>query len=311
VNPRFFVPALVAVFTVVLSACGGGSGASSSQPNVNPPPTSSSATSSASSVSSASVPSTSSSSSSSSSSSIAATKAGYTLVFQDEFDTLDVSANGPNTKWTAHTPWHGDFGDALFADPTPGFPFTVTDGILRIEARKDSSGKWKSGLLASVDANNNGFKLQYGYFEVRAKLPPGEGMWPAFWLDSMIPSTSSDPSLEIDVFEYYGQFPEKFHSTVTQWPKDRTLQNIWQATVTPVTAGSLTNDFHTFGVDVQPDWITIYLDGVQTWRTPTPATHKHGLMILVNLAMGGGWSIANAPSPSYMYVDYIRAYEKL
>jgi hypothetical protein len=67
------------------------------------------------------------------------------LVFREDFDDgLNVSPWGPNTRWIAHTPWHGDFGDAQFADPMLGFPFTVVDGMLRIEARKDSDGKWKS-----------------------------------------------------------------------------------------------------------------------------------------------------------------------
>ena len=98
------------------------------------------------------------------------------MVFREDFDDrLSVSPWGPNTRWIAHTPWHGDFGDAQFADPVQGFPFTVSDGILRIEARKDSNGKWQSGLLSSADENGRGFSLQYGYFEMRAKLPPGLG----------------------------------------------------------------------------------------------------------------------------------------
>ncbi len=60
---------------------------------------------------------------------------GYTLTFEDDFKTLDVSAWGPGTRWIAHTPWNGDFGDAAFADPTPDFPFTIQEGSLRIEAR--------------------------------------------------------------------------------------------------------------------------------------------------------------------------------
>src|SRR5260370_28690012 len=68
----------------------------------------------------------------------------YRLVFDEDFNTLDVSAVGPGSRWIAHTPWAGDFGDAQFADPTPGFPFSISDGILRIEARKGADGKWRS-----------------------------------------------------------------------------------------------------------------------------------------------------------------------
>src|SRR5690606_22264058 len=68
---------------------------------------------------------------------------GYRLTFEENFDTLDVSAWGPGTRWIAHTPWYGDFGDAKFTDPQPGFPFTIKDGVLRIEARKGEDGKWR------------------------------------------------------------------------------------------------------------------------------------------------------------------------
>ncbi|MFN3805950.1 glycoside hydrolase family 16 protein [Asticcacaulis sp.] len=294
-----------ALMACVLASCGGGGGGGST------PATGVSASSASSTASTSSSASASASSSSSSPASGAVEKPGYTLTFNDEFDALDVSANGPGTKWTAHTPWHGDFGDALFADPVAGFPFTVENGILRIEARKRPDGKWESGLLASVDAKNVGFKQQYGYFEMRAKLPSGEGVWPAFWLDSMIPPQFDDPSLEIDVMEYYGQFNDVYHSTVKLWPKDRTQISPFWNTRVPVRANSLTTDFHIWGVSVEPDWIIFYLDGVETWRTKTPDTHKHEMMILVNLALGGGWPITNTPNPSYMYLDYIRAYKKV
>ncbi|MBV9644102.1 MAG: glycoside hydrolase family 16 protein, partial [Verrucomicrobia bacterium] len=44
---------------------------------------------------------------------------GYTLVYDEEFNgPLSVSAYGPGTKWIAHTPYGGDFGEAWFSSPT-------------------------------------------------------------------------------------------------------------------------------------------------------------------------------------------------
>ena len=234
----------------------------------------------------------------------------YRLVFNEKFDRLDVSAHGPGTRWIAHTPWNGDFGDAKFADPEAGFPFTTTDGILRIEARKDISGNWRSGLLASMDANGRGFGLQYGYFEVKAKLPAGPGLWPAFWLDSLIPKNSNDPSIEIDVMEHYGKFPNAYESLLIVWPKDRNIKNHSERHVHETTARPFHENFHTYGASVDPEWIIYYFDRKEYWRVKTPPQHKHKLMILVNLALGSGWPIDQTPSPSYMYVDYIRAYVK-
>jgi len=64
------------------------------------------------------------------------------IVMNETFDTLSVSPDriGP-ARWTAHTPWNGDFGDARFMDPGPDGPFSVSDGILSITARKDADGR--------------------------------------------------------------------------------------------------------------------------------------------------------------------------
>ena len=75
-------------------------------------------------------------------------------VMIEDFDEESISAHriGP-ARWTAHTPWSGDFGDARFADPGPHGPFKVQDGILSITASKDREGRWASGLIAAADAS--------------------------------------------------------------------------------------------------------------------------------------------------------------
>jgi len=316
---RAYRPAIALSFAAVLSGvalsgCGGSSDGTASTATTTAvaataAATASASSSSASSASSSSSAATSSASSSSSSIPAGAAKAGYDLVFDEEFDSLDVSARGPGTRWIAHTPWNGDFGDAPFADPTTGFPFTTNNGILTIEARKDASGNWHSGLLASVDANGNGFAQQYGYWEMRAKLPAGNGTWPAFWLDSLVPSGSKDPSYEVDALEYYGQFPAAYIASTHVWPQDGTAATTQQQ-ILSVTSGALISDYHVYGVSVEADWTIVYLDGVEMWRIATPASHTHKLMILVDLALGGGWPISDTPSPSDMQVDYIRAYKR-
>ena len=230
------------------------------------------------------------------------------LVFDESFKDLDVSAHGPGTTWTAHTPWNGDFGDAEFVDPQPGFPFGKAGGSFRIEMRKQPDGHWQSGLLASVDAAGDGFTLPYGYFEMRAKLPPGPGVWPAFWLNAQSPKDSGEPSIEVDVIEQYGKFPAAYNSTVTVWPKDARQEQASRMKIISVPANSLSNDFHTYGVKIDPKWTVFYHDRQENWRTPTPPEHRYGFMILVDLGLGSGWPIDETPNPSFMYIDYIRAY---
>lgn len=237
---------------------------------------------------------------------------GYRLTFAEEFDgPLDVSAWGPGTRWIAHTPWAGDFGDARFADPGPGFPFTIKDGVLRIEARKDEEGKWSAGLLASNDPLGNGFSQQYGYFEIRTKLPPGPGVWPAFWLCSSYnrrdKSAGKDGSVEIDIFEYYGRTPSSFTATIHVWePKPHRSEG---STIT-TKALEPSSGFHDYGCLIDPEWITMYFDGIEVCKGKTPPEHNKPLMLLLNLALGPGWPIDKTPNPSVMEVDYVRVYEK-
>lgn len=232
-----------------------------------------------------------------------------TMTFREDFDSLSVSPNGPNTRWIAHTPWNGDFGDSRFADPIMGiFPFTIDNGMLRIEAKKNAAGKWESGLLCSFDANNKGFSQKYGYFEMRAKLPKGPGLWPAFWLVSLI-DKSARAGIEIDVLEYYGQFPTDYEVNVNvsyKNPADAVPQGKPQKVY--IQEGLLVNQFNTFGVWVDPEWIIFYLNRSEVYRKKTPAEHTRPLGVLVNLAMGPGWPIDKTPNPSIMEVDYVHVY---
>jgi hypothetical protein len=237
--------------------------------------------------------------------------AGYRLTFDEDFrGPLSVSAWGPGTRWIAHTPYGGDFGDAGFADPEKDSPFTVKDGVLRIEARKVGD-KWRSGLLSSVDPKGDGFSQKLGYFEMRAKLPKGLGTWPAFWLMG-VPQLKEPkdkktiPQIEIDVVEQYGVGPNALHTTLHLWgPGDFH----WAEGDTSVVTG-MTDDFHTYGVLVEEDFITFFFDGVELRKDKTPKDAKVPLYLMVDLALGGGWPIDRTPDPSHMLVDYVRAYAK-
>ena len=240
----------------------------------------------------------------------------YNKVFSEDFNDLSVSkSNNERARWSSHTPWNGDFGDAqfidpidIFADPEKNAPFIVKDGILKIRARKHDNGKWTSGLLSSADPTTAGFALMYGYFEARMKLPPGPGVWPAFWLNSNNAKGDTTPSVEIDVIEYYGKFPNGFHSVWHIWDKIDAKKSRSGDIITSVPSGSLSKTFHTYGVAVSKEWVVFYLDRHEIGRTPTPPEHTKPLMMLVNLALGSGWPIDETPNPSDLLVDYVYAF---
>src|SRR5579871_6822795 len=72
-----------------------------------------------------------------------------------------------------------------YSDPSVGEnPFSLSGGVLHIAAKPAAAGSnpyglpYDSGLITTYKS----FSQLYGYFEVRAELPAGTGLWPAFWL---------------------------------------------------------------------------------------------------------------------------------
>jgi beta-glucanase (GH16 family) len=230
----------------------------------------------------------------------------FTRTFKEDFQRFSVSAWGPGTRWIAHTPWHGDFGDAEFTDPLPGFPFVTGPEGLRIEARKDAAGKWRSGLISSRDHDGYGgpgFAQQYGYFEMTAKLPKGPGVWPAFWLVGI---DNSKSRAEIDVLEYYGVSPSTYHVTVHVWAEDET--KFGDNKVVTIGPSIATDQFNKYSVLIDENWVTFYFNRREVWRTPTRKEFKQPMYMLANLALGSGWPIDKTINPSFMYIKSIEAY---
>jgi Glycosyl hydrolases family 16 len=233
----------------------------------------------------------------------------YKMTFNETFTKLDVSAYGPGTQWIAHTPWNGDFGDAIFDNPAPNGPFSVSPEGLQIVAHKDAQGKWHSGLLSSMDRDGpgqKGFAQRYGYFEMEAKLPTGPGTWPAFWL---IGQDKSKSASEIDVIEYYGAFDRYYHSTEHVWVDGK--NQYLRTYMNEVPGGILSSQFNTFGVSIEPDMTRFYFNRKEYWSTPTPPEYNQPFYILVNLALGGGWPIDKLTSPQVMVVKYVRVYQRI
>lgn len=243
----------------------------------------------------------------------------YSLVFSDEFNSLNLSSDDQgSTGW--NTEYH--YGDRflngerqVYVDPEYqdlGLnPFSIDNGVLTITAEladpsltlpeyfsHPQEEAFTSGLITSEEM----FSIQYGYFEISAQMPSGDGMWPAFWL---LQSDGEWPS-EIDVVEVLGNDTDNLHTSyhyVDDTSGSHTL--VHDANNNFDSA----DGFHTYGVDVQADLITWYFDGVQVFQTENQVDDQ-SLYALINLAVGG-W----AGSPDYsidqsyeMQIDYLRVY---
>jgi hypothetical protein len=239
-------------------------------------------------------------------------------VFMEEFDeetapnkrieSISSERIGP-ARWTAHTPWHGDFGDGAFSDPIPGGPFAIKNGMLAITATKDNQEHWRSGLIAAADATGAGSGTRYGYFEARMKMPAGPGTWPAFWLASLKPVNEAGPKVEIDAVEYYGKFTSSYQTAWHVWSKDPG-KTTGKLNFIKVPDASLVDGFHTYGIDISPKTISFFLDGKEVWTQPTPPELDGPMYPLVNLALGSGFPIDQTPNPSTLLVDYVHVYAR-
>jgi beta-glucanase (GH16 family) len=241
-----------------------------------------------------------------------------TLTFSDEFNTLSLW-NGSSGTWTTKYPFSPENGGTLDGNgeqewyinamygPTDAInPWTVSNGVLTLTAQPAAASiqplingyDYTSGLITT----HNSFSQKYGYFEMRADLPAGQGLWPAFWL---LQSDGSWPP-EIDVMEVLGHDTTTLHGGVhTNETGGHTSRGA--ATKVP----DLSAGYHTYGVDWQADYVTLYFDGNQIYRTATPADMHEPMYMLANLAVGGHWpGMVNSttPFPAEMKIDYIRAY---
>ena len=190
---------------------------------------------------------------------------------------------------------------------------TVSNGTLNLTAQKQNviaggrSYAYTSGMISSGPATDGApakFSFQYGYMETRAKVPAGQGFWPAFW--TLATDESYPP--EIDVFEILGNTPtvDNMHY---HWP-DGSSEGADEGS--EWAGPDFSAGWHTFAVDWEPGSLTWYVDGVARFHTGSHVTSKPQYLI-ANLAVGGGWPgnpDAGTPFPSALQMEYIRVWQK-
>jgi beta-glucanase (GH16 family) len=242
--------------------------------------------------------------------------------FDDEFNTLSLW-NGTSGTWDTQYWWNSLNGNGTtlssngeqewyinsnYAPTSSIQPWTVSNGVLNITAAPAPASiqplinnyQYTSGFLNSYYS----FSQTYGYFEINAKLPAGQGLWPAFWL---LPEDGGWPP-ELDVMEQLGQNTSTIYTTVhsTTLPGNQEAQ--------ADTVGDTSSAFHTYGVDWEPDYVTWYFDGKPIYKVATPSDMDKPMYMLINLAVGGYWPGSPDSStqfPADMQVNWVRAYQSL
>lgn len=236
------------------------------------------------------------------------------LLWSDEFDQDGL----PSTlKWSFEVGDHGWGNNELqYYKANDLKNARVQGGILLVEAHADAS--LPKGYTSAKLVTKGKGSWQYGYFEIRAKLPQGRGTWPAIW---MLPEESRfggwPKDGEIDIMEHVGYDPGKVHGTVHTEAFNHLLgtQKAGQLMVS-----NFATEFHTYGVDWKQGQMDFFIDGKhyftfknsgnghQEWPFDQP------FYLILNLAVGGNWGGKEGVDPSIwpqrMEVDFVRVYKQ-
>ena len=220
---------------------------------------------------------------------------GWQTIFLDDFSGGAVDTS----KWTVENRPATNMGEISFYAADDVF---VRDGsmILRSQNRAMGGRSYTTGQAVSK------FDFQYGRVEIRAKMPKGQGFWPALW---MLPTDGSTSGWlpEIDIYESINRENRYFGNY--HFP---TFNG--QSKLGPIPVPTDTTAWHTYGLEWTPDRLSWTLDGnVVITTTNVAATRSHRMFLLITFALGGSWPgnpDATTPFPSEMQIDYVKVMQQ-
>lgn len=270
---------------------------------------------------------------------------GYREIFKDDFDGTALNT----AVWKPYYSTYGD-GNKEEACLTPN-NVSVSNGSLKIVSKREAitcpgqpPDQFSSAFLGTRE--NGVYFPKFARYEIRARLPHAQGLWPAFWLRHKNGSSIA----EVDVMEYFhAQVPGKTTATIH-------LDNAINISKKTVAFESPTTNpgWHTWAVEMEPDptdaskvRFTFSLNG-KVYHTVTPAQKAWATAvdankmfdIALNTAVGGnnighpddnlGWSrylnfclkpykgtppcdptnILRAQFPATYEIDYVRVLVK-
>ncbi len=248
---------------------------------------------------------------------------GWTLVWSDEFDGPEIDLS----KWEHEVNADGGGNNEEQYYTARPENSTIEDGCLVIMARRENygeGGNLREFTSARLRTLNKGDWL-YGRFEIRAKLPRGQGMWPAIW---MLPTDwyygGWPHSGEIDIMEAVNLAPDnnRVYGTIHYY------HSAWGNNDHPSMGGNTTSgdlfseEFHEFSLEWDPEEFRWYVDDqlyftASSWEStvaPFPAPFTRRFHLILNVAVGGSWpgppDLQSTPFPQSMDVDYVRVWMK-
>jgi hypothetical protein len=240
-------------------------------------------------------------------------KAGYTLVWHDEFNGAGGSYPNP-AIWTRH------YSSSLLTN-------TYLDGQGHLAVRvNDSLGTYYGGDVQSLGATG-AYQKQYGYFEARILLSPNRGINNTFWLQSKY--IGSDTSAhnaavfgtEMDIMEYlgpgtpappYGQVNSTVHYN-GYGPTEQSYTDEYSGGNSAGANAVSGTGWHIIAMEWSPTNCNFYVDNVLVWTMNNAAFVSKRPEYII-LGAGTGWNLPPNQTgnvyPTTVLYDYVRVYNK-
>jgi len=237
---------------------------------------------------------------------------GWKLVWNDEFNTNNLDT----TCWNYEVNGDGGGNNELQFYTDFKTNSWLRNGYFNMKAIEEN---FKGKPYTSARINTRHKKdFVYGRFDIRAKTPTQQGVWPAIW---MLPTHEVyggwPQSGEIDIMESVGHHPHTVHGTLhygPRWPDNKHSGQHVEV------ENDLEDEFHVYSVEWEENEIRWYIDDeLYSTKTPKdlepfPWPFDQEFFIILNLAIGGSWPGApdeTTEFPKYMFVDYVRVYKRI
>jgi hypothetical protein len=231
----------------------------------------------------------------------------YSLIWQDEFNGTSLSSDWTHEIGNGSWGWGNNELQYYRHQNT-----TLENGYLTIRAKQEYYGGFNY-TSSRIITKGNIFNT-YGRIDIRAKLPYGQGLWPALWmLGENINSVSWPTCGEIDIMEMIGGTgynDRTIHGTV-HWEDNGHAS---YGGPNSLSSGRFADEFHVFSIIWTPSSIVWLRDDIQYKSidiTNLSAFHNDFFFIF-NVAVGGNWP--GSPDgttvfPQTMIVDYVRVFQ--
>lgn len=235
---------------------------------------------------------------------------GYALIWNDEFEADQLSDNYTFEIGTGGNGWGNNESQYYREENT-----RLEDGYLVIEAKEEEFGDREFTSSRIITEGKKEFK--YGRFDIRARMPYGQGIWPAIWmLGSNFRQVGWPFCGEIDIMEMIGgQGRESIIHGTVHWQSDQGYANYGHSKT--LQDQTLASQFHVFSIIWDENSIEWLIDDQSYGSIDTTPSHldefREEFFFIFNVAVGGNWPgypDSTTEFPQEMWIDYVRVFQE-